>query len=86
MWKETTVGESWFIHDTARTPYNVSTQMLRPNYSNAEATGDSVDILSNGFKFRSGGAGGNFSGRIYIFAAFAEHPTGGDGVSPATAR
>ena len=74
MWKETTVGESWFIHDTARTPYNVSTQMLRPNSNLAEATGDSVDILSNGFKFRSGGAGANYSGRIYIFAAFAETP------------
>jgi hypothetical protein len=86
MWKETTVGESWYIHDTARTPHNVSTQMLRPNYSNAEATGDSVDILSNGFKLRSGGAGANYSGRVYIFAAFAEHPTGGSGVSPATAR
>jgi len=86
LWKETTVGESWFIHDTARTPYNVSTQMLRPNYSNSEATGDSVDILSNGFKFRSGGAGANYSGRVYIFAAFAENPFGGSGVSPATAR
>jgi hypothetical protein len=44
-------------------------------------------ILSNGFKAgRRADADINASGGTYIFMAFAEHPFGGDGVAPATAR
>ena len=61
------------IYDTARNPYNVSTQTLYANGSYQEdsnATNRAVDILSNGFKIRSGLSylnSGNF-----IFMAFAE--------------
>jgi hypothetical protein len=73
--KRTDSAESWIIHDTARNQYNVADLRLRPNSSDAEATVTTVDILSNGFKLRTGSAGeGNDSGATYIYAAFAESP------------
>jgi hypothetical protein len=73
--KRTDSAESWIIHDTARNQYNVADLRLRPNSSDAEATVTTVDILSNGFKLRTGGAGeGNDNGATYIYAAFAESP------------
>jgi hypothetical protein len=85
----TNSGWDWWIHDTARDPYNDAKEGLLANSSSQATTGQNeIDILSNGFKTRGSFAGGgtNASGNGYIFAAFAEHPTGGDGVSPATAR
>jgi len=82
-------GSSWIIHDTARDTYNKSNKILQPNQSTAEVTNNSlydVDIISNGIKLRNNSAAWNVSSATYIFAAFAEHPTGGSGVSPATAR
>jgi hypothetical protein len=56
--------------------------------SGAETTDTTrtMDILSNGFKWRQEMTRINASGGTYIFMAFAEHPFGGDGVAPATAR
>ena len=85
----TNSGWDWWIHDTARDPYNDAKEGLLANSSSQATTGQNeIDILSNGFKTRGSFAGGgtNASGNGYIFAAFAEHPTGGSGVSPATAR
>jgi hypothetical protein len=84
MRKATTDTSNWVILDTARDTYNETDNMLLPNTSGSESDGSDIDILSNGFKMRSGALNG--SGTTYIFAAFAEHPTGGSGVSPATAR
>jgi hypothetical protein len=88
MVKTSSNAYGWAIHDTARQTYNEDERILQPNTSGAEATNSlwGVDILSNGFKWRNDGEVFNFSGYTYIFAAFAEHPFGGDGVSPATAR
>jgi hypothetical protein len=73
--KRTDSAESWIIHDTARNQYNVADLRLRPNSSDAEATVTTVDILSNGFKLRTGNSGeGNDNGATYIYAAFAESP------------
>lgn len=41
---------------------------------------------SNGFKVRTTNTAMNGSGSTYIYMAFAEHPFGGDGAAPATAR
>jgi len=72
--------------DNERNPYNESANYLLANTSDAEgSSGTQIDLLSNGFKPRSVG-GCNTSGASYIFAAFAENPFGGSGVSPATAR
>ena len=88
MWKPTNYGSAtdWVIRDATRDTYNVVSQYLLANSSNAEGTASEIDILSNGFKFRNNFAGNNSSGTTVVFAAFAEHPFGGDGVSPATAR
>jgi hypothetical protein len=69
-------GGNWFIRDTARDPYNTTSLTLYPNLSDAEfnATGNTVDILSNGFKLRSSSSGANGSGETIIYAAFAENP------------
>ena len=75
MWKQSSAsGQGWFIYDTARDTVNVMTQNLYANASNAEETNTAVDMLSNGFKFRTGGAFANGSGATYIYMAFAETP------------
>ena len=79
--------EPWFVYDTARETNNPMNQPLEWNSQNAEgATSRDIDILSNGFKCRSAANQVNGSGTNYIYAAWAEHPFGGENVAPATAR
>ncbi|NDD55044.1 hypothetical protein EBZ39_14475 [bacterium] len=67
-------ASSWYVHDTARDTYNVTTNSLYPNLSAAEDQGYlNLDILSNGFKLRTT-TSNNASGTIYVYAAFAETP------------
>jgi hypothetical protein len=76
----------WNMHDSARHPYNDnSSPLLRPGTPNPEDNFP-LDFLSNGIKLRTAGTEAGHDNRNYIFAAFAEHPFGGSGVSPATAR
>ena len=90
MVKEASSADDWLIYDSVRDPYNVAGQVLRPDNSTAEFDGRGgsrdIDLVSNGFKFRSSNATMNGSGVSYAFFAFAEHPFGGDGAAPATAR
>ena len=76
MYKRTdSAGDNWNMLDTTRSDVNVADEYLFANSSSAEGFGATVmDILSNGFKLRFSGAGGNASGGTYIFMAFAEHP------------
>jgi hypothetical protein len=67
-------GESWTIYDTKRGTYNVMGPTIFANLSNGEATNNSVDVLSNGFKLRSNSAALNYPTATMIFAAFAEFP------------
>jgi hypothetical protein len=65
----------WNLFDTARNTYNVSSTRLYPDLSGAEDNNlTTVDILSNGFKFRDTNAQWNASGSTYIYMAFAENP------------
>ena len=83
---DSSTAGNWVMWDNKRNPYNESANYLLANTSDAEgSSGTQIDLLSNGFKPRSVG-GCNTSGASYIFAAFAENPFGGSGVSPATAR
>jgi hypothetical protein len=67
--------DNWFVYDTARGTYNLVSQTLQPNTSNAEdTTVNQIDILSNGFKCRSTNTATNQSGQTYIYACFAENP------------
>jgi hypothetical protein len=70
-------GAHWFIWDSSRNTYNLTDNELVANGSYAENVPDAnatIDILSNGFKFRGGNAYGNVSGNTNIYAAFAENP------------
>jgi hypothetical protein len=82
-------SSNWRIFDSKRIGYNIDNNPLFPNVNLAEGTDDNIDILSNGFKFRTTDGALNGSGNAYIFTAFAEQPlvanSGTDGV-PATAR
>ena len=78
----------WRIYDSQRNTYNPVDDHLEAN-SGLNENGDSrinaIDFLSNGFKIRNSYAEVG-SSTTYVFAAFSEHPFGGNGVSPVTAR
>jgi hypothetical protein len=68
--KQTNDASNWFVHDTARSTYNVADKLLRANLSDAELTPSTIiDIVSNGIKIRDSGFNGN-----YVYACFAENP------------
>ena len=79
---------NWQIHDSKRSPYNLSVNRLNPNDSSVElgTTADSFDFLSNGFKARATASNSNTSGSTYIYMAFAENPFVTSTGVPATAR
>ena len=75
--KKTDSATDWHLYDSARIPYNAANvNPLYPNQSWTEgySNNQGFDLLSNGFKPRSGAGVMNGSGGSYIFAAFAEHP------------
>lgn len=78
MVKRSDSTASWQIYDTPRGAYNVVTQTLAANESTAESdftSGYDIDLLSNGFKPRTGPSNAiNTSGGTYVWAAFAENP------------
>jgi len=78
----------WYIFDNERNTYNPVINPLQAQLADQEGTlNPGIDTLSNGFKVRNFGDGLNKNSSCgYIYIAFAEHPVGGSGVSPATAR
>ena len=88
MTKMSSGVQTWNIFDNRRNGYNPTERNLQANLNNAEDTGRDLDILSNGFKQRNGGAEGNGNSSTYIYMAFAEEPLVANvGQSiPATAR
>jgi hypothetical protein len=74
-------GGNWIMVDTSRDTYNLSTNKLGANVSDAEnganvgnSTQNTLDILSNGFKLRATQTDTNGNGNTYIYACFAENP------------
>lgn len=65
---------SWTISDAVRSSFNPSSVAFLAETSDNDSALDVIDFLSNGFKLRSTGSGGNTSGAVYIFIAFAEYP------------
>ena len=82
-------GQEWVIFDNKRDTFNEMDAWLYANATTAEDSGGDereVDFVSNGFKFRNAGGPTSYSGRTYIYMAFAEHPfVSSEGV-PVTAR
>ena len=76
----------WIILDNKRDTFNVADASLYANLSNAEATSNDTDFLSNGFKLKSTAAGNNGNGTTYMYMAFAEAPLVGNNNVPCTAR
>lgn len=80
MVKPIETAYSWYIHDTARSPYNYSDLELTANSSGAEysvsgaSAGERLDFLSNGFKHRTSNVAMNQSGYKYAYLAFSESP------------
>lgn len=76
MVKRTSTTGNWTIWDATRNEYNVTNNYLFANEPNLEVagTGNSIgiDILSNGWKFRSNAANWNATSGTYIYLAFAE--------------
>mgnify|MGYP003630502924 CR=1 FL=1 len=82
LFKKLNSSDDWAIHDNMRADTDVATgnsnaieKYLKPNESNAEQDdGDSVDFVSNGFKWRINSGMRNNSGDKYIYIAFAHQP------------
>jgi hypothetical protein len=65
---------NWIMVDNRRIGYNDNNYDLSPDQTIAEEDNNRLDIVSNGFKFRSSYGTGNASGGTYIYLAFAENP------------
>tara|TARA_B100000945_G_scaffold320949_1_gene332917 strand:- start:1659 stop:4664 length:3006 start_codon:yes stop_codon:yes gene_type:complete len=76
--KKISSSVDWILFDTKRYDTNRphgSSAYLFPNLSDAEATTENIDILSNGFKPRAASGYFNSSaGHEFIYFAFAEAP------------
>ena len=74
MVKRTDSTGDWWIYDTARSTYNAADKVLFADTSAAEITDSNIDLLSNGFKFRTATYQPNTSGGTFIYIAFASNP------------
>ena len=65
----------WRIHDSTRSPFNVSDKSFEIS-TNVElsASSQNIDILSNGFRILTANADYNDSGDAYLYTAIAESP------------
>lgn len=84
--KNITEVDGWINVDNKRDTINVASRYILQHSTDAEASGNICDFLSNGFKLREGFHGTNTSGQTYIYMAFAEQPLVGTNNVPATAR
>jgi hypothetical protein len=72
--EDTASSYYWEIGDNKINPYNPTDYMLKADTSGAEADGNTLDYVSNGFKLRLSGATFNSDGKNYLYMAFAETP------------
>ena len=75
LMKRTAGSGGWQLHDSARSPYNVSSIRLVPSEAGVDSDSSSnyMDILSNGFKHRTTNDQQN-GAEAYLYIAFAETP------------
>ena len=82
-------GYFWHMYDNKRSSSggsNIIDDVLYPQNNHAEYSGDKLDFVSNGIKYRSANGDINGSGGSYIYMAFAEAPLVGSNNVPCTAR
>ena len=77
MIKNSTAIYEWTIYDNKRSTSNPRNNVLYPNTSGAQNSGEtgSIDFLSNGFQLKSSDGSINQNGGIIIYAAFASDPS-----------
>jgi len=78
--KQTNTTRDWNLFDNARNVYNVIGEQIEVNSTSAGDSYDSVDFVSNGFKFRTTSAGKNGDAGTYIYAAFGQPIISNSGV------
>ena len=74
MIKRTDASGKWTVYDNKRSPFNKTDKILYPNATNAQATSNALDFVSNGFKHRTAGNDVNSANKSYIYLALAEAP------------
>ena len=72
--KRTDSSANWIMLDNRRIGYNVENYDLSPDQTLTDEDNNRLDIVSNGFKFRSTYGTGNTNGGTYVYIAFAEQP------------
>ena len=75
MVKRTDSDRDWIMYDSARSTFNKIDDFIKANGQGAEETANanSVDFVSNGFKFRNNSGDMNGAGE-YVYFAWAESP------------
>jgi len=86
MIKRTDSTANWDMFTGEISTFNIVSDRLRANLSNAEDDQTGCDFLSNGFKWRNTNDSKNTSGATYIFMCSAENPFVTSTGVPATAR
>jgi len=86
--KKSSGSNNWYMFDSTRNTFNLTTKKLRADANGAEDdnTSKAIDMLSNGYKIRTTDEEFNESAETYIFMAFAENPFVTLTGVPATAR
>ena len=77
---------NWYIFDNKRIGYNDDNNYLLPNLTNADDTGNNLDLVSNGFKITNTEFGINADDKSLLYAAFAESPFANSNGVPNNAR
>ena len=77
--------QNWRAWDNLNAGYNGSNCIFHLNLTDQESCGDTIDLLSNGFKHRTNSADQNASSGNYIYMAWGQSIVGTNNV-PATAR
>ena len=84
--KKFSASDNWEMWDNKRSTFNQRDNALKPDDTSADATGRTLDFLSNGVKLRVAGSGVNNSGFNYLYMAFAEAPFVNSNGVPCNAR
>ena len=93
MIKDVSRATNWEMFDHKRNPSNVANLKLGANLAVAENGSDlgttsqnNIDMLSNGFKMRTGNTDTNLNGDTFIYMAFAENSLVSSSGVPCTAK
>tara|TARA_R110002012_G_scaffold21607_2_gene75271 strand:- start:319 stop:927 length:609 start_codon:yes stop_codon:yes gene_type:complete len=85
MVKDINSAQDWAVFDNVRNSFNPGGDRLIINGADGNSAAERIDMLANGFKIKSTGAGDNNNNATFIYLAFAERPFGGSGIEQARA-